>query len=849
MRSRERGQTSAALPRTHEYMASAMPGCVRATTRPGCPPFLGAPPPSPCLSPWPRHAQHLKPPNSFSAAKGTCTLPTSARLRDRSGKDASKPGNKSSSAHGPKQPDSSTQGGEGTKAQESGQHAQRLPRLDDGKQPPSPAAGSSPMPGRAKPPRPAFKTVRAPMLKGMEPEGILRWLEDARRGNDVVRTTGMLAALNELMRIKLQSKKDARDANPAKNSDIARDPRFSQLLEQVWARWEDDPGSFTNRDLESLARNLAKLGGDASKGLDRMEGEAMKRLSSMDSRQIAGIVWAFAKAGRGDTIFDAMGVQLLPRGFGSFNAQDISNTVWAFATAGKEASQLFAAVEKEVLARGFQGFKPQNIANLVWAFATAGKEASQLFAAVEKEVLARGLQEFNPQNIANLVWAFATAGKEASQLFAAVEKEVLARGLQGFNPQGITNLVWAFATAGKEASQLFAAVEKEVLARGLQGFNPQDFANLVWAFATAGKEASQLFAAVEKEVLASGLQGFNPQNIANLVWAFATASVGAPGLFAAVEVEAGTRGLREFTAQGISNMAWAFAKAGREASGLLGAVQDEALGRGLDSFNPQNVSNLAHAFATAGKGTPALYAAVEAWVEVRALQRSALANAGAVEQGQVLFECVYVAAEAGMAEWVAEGLRKQNAANTLWALAVAGRPDSDAARALMVAWTKLAQPTDKDFGLQLNQVCQYILACVDASDHARDRYCSALLERWRDTAMSGKQQPGPSSSDLHLEVSKVLRGMGIAHKNEVPFFHGLSYVDILVDGQVAVEVDGPSHFYQDSGAITAVTLFKRRLLEKGGFTVVAIPYMDWDRLKGRLEQENYLRHKLQGVSQ
>eukprot|EP00899_Mesostigma_viride_P016492 jgi/Mesvir1/24844/Mv22081-RA.2 len=714
----------------------------------------------------------------------------------------------------------------------------------------------------------------------MEPEGILHWLEDARHENDVVRTTDMLAALNEL--------RSAKDANPAKNSDIARDPRLSQLLEQVWARWEDDPGSFTNRDLDTLARNLAKLGEDASKGLDRMEGEAMKRLSSMDSRQIAGIVWASATAGNeASQLFAAVEKEVLARGLQGFNPQGIANLVWAFVTAGKEASQLFAAVEKEVLARGLQGFKPQEMSNLVWAFATAGKEASQLFAAVEKEVLARGLQGFNPQNIANLVWAFATAGKEALQLFASVEKEVLARGLQGFNPQGIANLVWAFVTAGKEASQLFAAVEKEVLARGLQGFNPQGIANLVWAFATAGKEASQLFAAVEKEVLVRGLQGFKPQEmsnlvwafatagkeasqlfaavekemlargfqgfkpqgIANLVWAFATASAGAPGLFAAVEVEVGTRGLREFTAQGISNMAWAFAKAGREASGLLGAVQDEALGRGLDSFNPQNVANLAHAFATAGKGTPALYAAVEARVEVRALQRSALADAGAVEQGQGLFERVYAAAEAGLAEWVAEGLVKQNAANMLWALAVAGRPDSDAARALMVAWTKLAQPTDKDFGLELNQVCQYILACVEASDHVRDRYCSALLERWRDTAMSGKQQPGPSSSDLHLEVSKVLRGMGIAHKNEVPFFHGLSYVDILVDGKVAVEVDGPSHFYQDSGAITAVTLFKRRLLEKGGFRVVAIPYFDWDRLKGRLEQENYLRHKLQGISQ
>eukprot|EP00899_Mesostigma_viride_P016473 jgi/Mesvir1/24827/Mv22067-RA.1 len=494
----------ALLPRVYECKAPAMPGCVRFTTRPCYPLSLGAPPPITRVSPWPRHAQHLKFPCTFSTAKGRCTLPISARLRDRSGKDKPKP-----------------------------------------------------VSSRPQTPRPAVRTVNAPTLKGLEPEEIFRWLADVRSRNDAVRTVDLLAALNEL-----------------RSTGLARDPRFSQLLEQVWARWEDDPGSFTNRDLDTLARNLPKLGGDASKGLDRMEGEAMKRLSSMD-----------------------------------------------------------------------------------------------------------------------------------------------ARG------------------------------------------------------------------------------------------------------------------------------------AGREASGLLGAVQDEALGRGLDGFNPQNVSNLAHAFATAGKGTPALYSAVEAWVEVRVLRGSALACASAVEQGKGRFELVYEAAEAGMAEWVAEGFVEQDAANTLWALAVAGRPDSDAARALMVAWTKLTQPTDKDFWLQLKQVCQYILACVDASDHARDRFCSALLERWQGTAVQSKQQPGPSSSDLHLEVSRVLQGMGIAHKNEVPFFHGLSYVDILVDGKVAVEVDGPSHFYQDSGAITAVTLFKRQLLEKGGFRAVAVSYFEWISLKGRLEQENYLGRKLQGIAQ
>lgn len=53
-------------------------------------------------------------------------------------------------------------------------------------------------------------------------------------------------------------------------------------------------------------------------------------------------------------------------------------------------------------------------------------------------------------------------------------------------------------------------------------------------------------------------------------------------------------------------------------------------------------------------------------------------------------------------------------------------------------------------------------------------------------------------STFHLEVSTVLRAMGVVHVNEFLAEDGLFSVDIAIDGpgnkKIAVEVDGPHHF-------------------------------------------------------
>uniref|UniRef100_A0A3B0MXT6 RAP domain containing protein, putative n=1 Tax=Theileria annulata TaxID=5874 RepID=A0A3B0MXT6_THEAN len=61
---------------------------------------------------------------------------------------------------------------------------------------------------------------------------------------------------------------------------------------------------------------------------------------------------------------------------------------------------------------------------------------------------------------------------------------------------------------------------------------------------------------------------------------------------------------------------------------------------------------------------------------------------------------------------------------------------------------------------------------------------------------------------------------------------------------IAIEVDGPSHFYSNTTKYTAYTKLKHRLLTRMGYKVLHVPFFEWRRLRGAREREEYMRAKL-----
>ena len=79
-------------------------------------------------------------------------------------------------------------------------------------------------------------------------------------------------------------------------------------------------------------------------------------------------------------------------------------------------------------------------------------------------------------------------------------------------------------------------------------------------------------------------------------------------------------------------------------------------------------------------------------------------------------------------------------------------------------------------------------------------------------------------------------------------------IDILVrrgsaagSSEWAVEVDGPCHFLGDGRTPSGSTLLKRKQLGQLGYTVVPVPFWEWEALRGvKASQRRYLENKLRG---
>jgi hypothetical protein len=62
----------------------------------------------------------------------------------------------------------------------------------------------------------------------------------------------------------------------------------------------------------------------------------------------------------------------------------------------------------------------------------------------------------------------------------------------------------------------------------------------------------------------------------------------------------------------------------------------------------------------------------------------------------------------------------------------------------------------------------------------------------------------------------------------------------------AVEVDGPTHFIGDGRTPSGSTLLKRKQLGQLGYTVVPVPFWEWDVLRGEEAKRRYIADKLGG---
>ncbi|KAK9842858.1 hypothetical protein WJX74_003528 [Apatococcus lobatus] len=422
---------------------------------------------------------------------------------------------------------------------------------------------------------------------------------------------------------------------------------------------------------------------EAFKRLVKLIGE---KLATTTARNLANIVWAFAKMeyDPGQQLLQEVADELATKA-ASCNPQNVANSVWAFGSLGfhpgDDDLQKLAEAAKDKL----NDFVPQNLSNTLLGFAKLDWiEESFLLALVETSM--RKLEEFTPQALSNTAWACSKLGVYSKEFLDAIAQEATKK-LNKFNAQNIANLIWAFASLAQSGDKstfidLFdgaaAAAEKQ-----MGSFSPQNAANTIWAFAKLEHPVPSLMKAVAGHAEWS-IKEYQPQSVANLVWALATLQ-GEPGAGLLQSVAAHFKSnLKEYSPQNLANTVWALATIKYTNKELLNAVAHEVslrlkvtAGRQLPienssstMFTRQHLANILWAYATleTHPGVAMLRLAIhDLAILAPACNPQELSNSVWALARLGHYDADFMEIVAGEAESRISEFSQQNLANTAWA--------------------------------------------------------------------------------------------------------------------------------------------------------------------------------------
>jgi hypothetical protein len=200
-------------------------------------------------------------------------------------------------------------------------------------------------------------------------------------------------------------------------------------------------------------------------------------------------------------------------------------------------------------------------------------------------------------------------------------------------------------------------------------------------------------------------------------------------------------------------------------------------------------------------------------------------------------------------------LGSQEQANVAWALTVLEEFDSpETVELLATIFKDAAASCEKDGLIQLehaHQLWQALFLLEESSPMAvegvQSWFRDYLQERW----LLEKSRTKLSSA-RHRSLSQTLNLMGVAHKNEhdedidvaivlkqrASWSHQTRKEESGQGVKVAVEFDGPNHFTRQETTAVGIkpdpprtlghTVLKYRLLKQQGWTVVRVPYYEFD---------------------
>jgi hypothetical protein len=427
---------------------------------------------------------------------------------------------------------------------------------------------------------------------------------------------------------------------------------------------------------------------------------------------------------------------------------------------------------------------------------------------------------------------------------AVIESEKENTLLKNCTWNELSNIAWSFATRGayasKESEAVMTFIAKEATRRihltqsdgrsNKLGILPRDCVQIAWALGM-----------MESDNVSVGDAYVHLVDAINDYWITPS---GRPS----------SQPLKEWKCADLVQMATALAHGRLDNQSVLSAVYKEALMR-LSSRNGLSISEIS----------------ILLWSQARMYLTKKF--------GAEFAEFPSAASHALLERMGESGVKMppQEQANLAWSLTVLEQYDDNVISLLQKIFHIASSCQEGVIQLEhAHQLWQsyFILSadCPEAVESVPEEFTTYLEHKWNLEKSRCKK-----SSKRHKDISKTLDLMKVAHRNEYDEDVDVAIVleedsawthtaqsdfDIKNGRKVAVEFDGPHHFTVMASTgqqlssiergikiiprVLGHTVLKYRLLKKKGWTVVRIPYYEFDRIPrfASMEIQRYLQRAL-----
>jgi hypothetical protein len=497
--------------------------------------------------------------------------------------------------------------------------------------------------------------------------------------------------------------------------------------------------------------------------------------------------------------------QLLLSVRGQMDTRALANIIWSCGHT-QHVGPLAQLLEDLLQPRILSSANSQDVGNVMWALVTLEQQVPPQQLQQLADALAIALvsqpEKVDPQHISNSLWALGKLGYQVlQQQLSVLLAAFTAEGkLSRASTQAIASLLVGVAYMGQQVPDAQLQLLMASLVSKCSRANTQDLANSVWALSEMVQQVQAQQLAQLRQLLAAFVQQLHralPQEIANILLACARFRLAPVELLAALE-------------------------------------QPQQMQRFLAAANPQNLANTAWACGMLGQNSELLLAGL--------LQQAVKL----LQQDCSRFVCqdmctmCWAVAVLDLRHYVPQVLQLAEAASRVWGSASSKGMQQLHQTHLWLLDHKLA-PAKGGKGPGLLQVL---------SQQQLDECRQACQDQ---VATSAAAVPSLLQQQV-FEALHQLSGWQDPPQQEQPTDDHNFSIDIVAvtaaGVRLAVEVDGRYHFVWvgDKWEVEGPTQYRDRALKARGYTVVSIPWWEWEQLKGAQQQRQYLQNKIQGAT-